>query len=270
MKKNPIHKNLNTSFVNLADLVRYLQNLQFVGSIHVELISYEADIEFAPNNKIRAREYDHIASRITLGEHALRRILVRAKEPCGRITVYNGSGETALERIFVDESIASAARQSVFGDCDNPVKNFIKLTPVVMEQAADTREFVNVAAELLRTIEKSLAKGNLSFTSAFHTACGLIAEKHPFMDPNTEFVSYNNGVLTVDLSVPSEMLVEGIGDALLRIVARLRERPGFLKLLSFMLQRIQSLMIRRREVYDRYSLTPQLQKLMESGTEKIA
>ena len=44
MKKQPIHQNLNTSFVNVAALVRYLRGLQFVGSIRIELASYEADI----------------------------------------------------------------------------------------------------------------------------------------------------------------------------------------------------------------------------------
>ena len=48
--------------------MRYLRGLQFVGSIRIELSSYEADIIFTSTNKITAREYDHIAGRISHGD----------------------------------------------------------------------------------------------------------------------------------------------------------------------------------------------------------
>ena len=70
MNRDPIHQNLNTSFVNLGALVRYLRSLQFVGSIRVDFSSYEADIILNGSRAVRAREYDHIAGRISQGEHA--------------------------------------------------------------------------------------------------------------------------------------------------------------------------------------------------------
>ena len=65
MNKYPIHKNLNTSFVNLAALVRHLKGLQFVGSVQIELSSYEAEIEFGEDGSVKAREQDHIAGRLS-------------------------------------------------------------------------------------------------------------------------------------------------------------------------------------------------------------
>src|SRR6187200_2749114 len=108
MKKQPIHQNLNTSFVNVGALVRYLRQLQFVGSIRVEMSSYEADIIFTSSKTIQAREYDHIAGRISQGEHALQRILIRSKEPHGRVHVFKaveGYGGADDVSVFVDKSI---------------------------------------------------------------------------------------------------------------------------------------------------------------------
>ena len=114
MRKKAIHQNLNTSFVNVGALVRYLRNLQFVGSIRIELASYEADIIFTSSKVIQAREYDHIAGRIAHGEAALKRILIRAKEPHGRIHVYKAvEGYAGRDdgSVFVDKAIVSQARE---------------------------------------------------------------------------------------------------------------------------------------------------------------
>ncbi len=122
--KYPIHKNLNTSFVNLAALVRYLRTLQFVGTIHIELSSYEADIEFTASNTMRACEHDHIAGRISHGEHALQRILIRAKEPGGLVHVYQNTPLESGQKIYIDESIVAGANRMVSSTGDTPVRNF--------------------------------------------------------------------------------------------------------------------------------------------------
>lgn len=96
MKNRPIHENLDTSFVNLSALLRYLRRRQFDGSIRVELSGYEADIVLTGNNQITVREYDQIAGRIAEGEEALQRILIRAREPGGIIHVYQNMPEGAV------------------------------------------------------------------------------------------------------------------------------------------------------------------------------
>lgn len=127
MKKYPIHENLNTSFVDLSALIDFLTDLQFVGSIHVELSSYDADIMFTESRNVLAREYDHIAGKSTYGKNALDRILWRSKEPRGRIHVYQG-GVTVTSRdlcdIFIDESIAAEARSAIGNLSDTPVASF--------------------------------------------------------------------------------------------------------------------------------------------------
>jgi len=101
MKNRPIHENLDTSFVNLSALVKYLRRRQFVGQVRIELSGYEADIYLTAENQLKVREYDHIAGRVAEGEEALQRILIRSREPGGIINVYQTVAES--EAIVVEK-----------------------------------------------------------------------------------------------------------------------------------------------------------------------
>ena len=105
MKHRPIHENLDTSFVNLSALVRYLRRRQFVGKVRVELSGYEADIFLGEANHLRALEHDRIAGRIAEGEEALQRILIRSREPGGIVGVFQEVSET-------EEIAAKAGRKT--------------------------------------------------------------------------------------------------------------------------------------------------------------
>ncbi len=96
MKNRPIHENLDTSFVNLSALIKYLRRRQFVGQVRIELSGYEADVYLTAESLLRVREYDHIAGRIAEGEEALQRILIRSREPGGIINVYQSVSESEI------------------------------------------------------------------------------------------------------------------------------------------------------------------------------
>src|SRR5690349_11098767 len=88
MNHRPLYENLDTSFVNLAALVRYLRPREFVGRIKIELNNYQAEIVLLDGNKISVREHDKISGRIAEGEEAFQRILIRSREAGGTIHVY--------------------------------------------------------------------------------------------------------------------------------------------------------------------------------------
>lgn len=96
MKLRPIHENLDTSFVNVSALVRYLRRRQFDGQVRVELSGYEADIILSEANGLRAREHDQLTGRTAEGEEALQRILIRSREPGGIISVYQKIAENEI------------------------------------------------------------------------------------------------------------------------------------------------------------------------------
>ncbi len=109
MKNRPIHENLDTAFVNLSALIKYLRRRQFVGQVRIELSGYEADIYLTAENQLRVREYDHIAGRIAEGEEALQRILIRSREPGGIINVYQTVSESEIVVDKVEKKVPITA-----------------------------------------------------------------------------------------------------------------------------------------------------------------
>jgi hypothetical protein len=87
MKFRPIHENLDTSFVNVSALIRYLRHRHFVGRVSIALNGYDAEVIFLEGNKLRVSEHDKIAGRMAEGEEALQRLLVRSRDPGGIVNV---------------------------------------------------------------------------------------------------------------------------------------------------------------------------------------
>src|SRR5687767_3067664 len=194
MKKQPIHQNLNTSFVNVAALVRYLASLQFVGSIRIELASYEAEIVFTSSRTIQAREYDHVAGRISHGKQALEHIMVRAREPHGRINVYKFIAEGYAgrgESVFVAKSIAANARKMARGRGDSTT-NDAGYEFISSGRTAENAAMLAALSELLQTIDKLLDQANLSFAGAFHVACESITDEYMFLRANRNALMYRD------------------------------------------------------------------------------
>ena len=280
--KYPIHENLNTSFVNLAVLVRYLRSLQFVGTIHIELSSYEADIEFTGSNTMRACEHDHIAGRISHGEHALQRILIPAKEAGGLIHVYQDNPTELRQKVFVDKSIVAEANHMLSSTTDTPVRNFgnartgLEHLPVPVtdntsvpksgransDAPENWTEILSLISELLRTVDESLSKSNIHFSDAFKNACGFISNEHPFLDPDSDVFSYLDGFISVRQRLAPEELSTGIIVALGRIMDRLREDAYFGNVYHLTMHRLRVLANRRKPEFDKFSITNQLQRVI--------
>lgn len=271
---------MNTSFVNLAGLVRYLRSLQFVGTIRIELSSYEAVIEFTEANTMRAREHDHIAGRVSHGEGALRRILIRAKEPGGRIHVYQETPSERSQTAFVDKSIIAGANHMISSTADTPVRNFgdaakglehlpvpVSGNPLVNRNGKEDpdenwAELLGLISELLTTVDESLSKTNIHFTDAFKNACGFISNEHPFLDPDSDVFSYMDGFICVRQRLAPNDLTAGVIVALGRIMDRLREDAYFGNVYHLTLHRIRVLANRRKLEFDKFTMTNQLQRVI--------
>lgn len=264
MKGFPIHQNLSTSFVNLAALVRHLRDLQFTGSVRVELSSYEAEIIFSPTNRVQAREYDRLAGRISQGEHAFKRILVRSREPFGRIHVLRAEASESAEYIkkaFVDDRISSNARRFAFGRGDHQVIGKVPGIDILSEKKFETAEAIVLATELLLTVSDAFEKAGLDFEAAFQTASEFAAEVHPFMDPiRGDFTFEKEEIVYAGAVRPGE-LFDGILAALEHIVARLSENDELAKLRRYSKQRIHTHLTSRKRQYDRLSLSGRIWRI---------
>ena len=264
MKKQPIHQNLNTSFVNVGALVRYLRGLQFVGSIRIELSSYEADIIFTISNKITAREYDHIAGRISHGEHALQRILIRAKEPHGRIHVYKAVEGYAGQddgSIFVDKSIVRNAREMAASHGGTAATE--KGWEFVLNSCeAETSLVLGSLSEFLSIIDEVLAKGNLSFPNAFRNACDSIAPKYPFMTESQRAIVYDKGEIRLSVKADATTVASAVFAALRPIFRRLRTEPKYAELFHILTDSLLETTTARRSNYVRLGLMGHIDALL--------
>lgn len=264
MKKQPIHQNLNTSFVNVGALVRYLRGLQFVGSIRIELSSYEADIVFTSSKKIMAREYDHIAGRISHGEHVLQRILDRAKEPHGRVHVYEAVGGYAGHgdgSVFVDKSIIAQARKLAASHGGTVVEE--KSFEIVMN-SRDNEKLLLLAelSQILRIFDDVLALRNLSFAAAFQVACDAIASDYSFMTSGRPALIYRDGELRLSAAAETGDVMSAVFDALRPIVRRLRKETKYAEIVRMLTEMLEERSAKCRTEYFRLGMLKHLEALL--------
>ena len=105
-KDNPVssrilYENLDTSFVNLWALLRYLMKRGLVGRVHVELEDYTADVFLTGTSTPMVHEVDRASGREAMEEAALHRLVLRAREPGGTITVYEGEDEASGDALTI-------------------------------------------------------------------------------------------------------------------------------------------------------------------------
>lgn len=256
MKKHPIHQNLSTSFVDLPSLIRHLRDLQFVGSIRVELASYEGEIIFTGSPKLRAREHDRVAGRIAMGEKAFARILQKAREPYGRIHVYQSEGGVPEEEVFIDEMIMAGARQTLSDIGDRFARGYAAANMAI------PGDFVGALDEIVRAIDSSLAMSDLNFGVAFANACREHAWEFPFLEPEKNCVRYVAGRLVVQCEEDEAEIIEGVCTSLMTVFARLKNEPRLADALERARRSVQMLVIQNLKLYETLAISRHIAKLL--------
>lgn len=289
MINRPIHENLDTSFVNLSALVKYLRRRHFVGNIRIELSGYVADVVLTAENALKVREHDQITGRISEGEEALQRLLIRAREPGGIIHVYQKIEEKIkpeVEKIApVVEEKAAAAKvpqtvavkpPEIEKATEYAPKTNLKLPKFPFElsnrveakarqmnlSAQDWQLLLNLTSELLRTIDRTLAEANLNFSTAFEKARIEIAGDYPFLSPISGIFEYKIGKVTMEEQVSPTLFVASINETLKRILNKLGNNERFSEVHRATVQKILALIHTQKPLYDKFSITPQLQKII--------
>ena len=97
-KSRVVYENLDTAFVNLWALLRKLSQRGFIGRVRVELKDYTADVFMTGSSTPLVHEIDRAAGTDTLEEAALHRLVLRAREAPGTISVFEGSDETVAAK----------------------------------------------------------------------------------------------------------------------------------------------------------------------------
>lgn len=253
-KSRPVHENLDTAYVNLGALLRYLQGREFTGRVHVELDEYDADILLQAGAGVTVRETDHATGRTGEGDEALRRLLVRASSPGGLVSVYEGTGEGA------------GALSSSEGDEDEDED----AGPGLTKEETEWRELMRLSGELIATVERAAASVGGDFNQIFRSIRLGLAEDYPFLDPTTGRFEYDKGRVRLHMLRPGvNAYVQGLTECLRLSVEKLaggREGRG-----GRMRERVAlelAVLARRRQTrLAHFKFTPQLDRI--AGTKVL-
>lgn len=298
MKNRPIHENLDTSFVNLSALIKYLRRRQFAGSIRVELSGYEADVVLSEENHLTVREHDRISGRVAEGEEALQRLLIRAREPGGSISVYQKqtltaqAAESQPQQVPPDSFSAAASKISASnGTKDWPAKTAeaettatkpatpkpalnlpdfpFKLSNNFESKAKQSnlapeewQTFLNLMGELLGTIDRTLAEANLNFGNAFRKTCTEVAPDYPFLHHEKEIFDYKHGRVIMRGQISTAIFVAAILEVTRRIMDKLGANATYAEAYRQTTQKILALLRERKPLYDKFSITSPLEKII--------
>ena len=313
------YENLDTSFVNLAALVRFLRARKFDGNVRLELREYEGEILLSPNGEILTREHDRVSGRVAEGEEALQRLLIRAREPGGIVHVRQSAPETAntannaesAAKLFINKKSELISPDIAVSNSD-PVEtfqqtlgetahiaenqNFVNENKEISSQTqtiseirptlkspdfpfeftnqveakarrnqlseADWQTFLSLIAELLDTIDGTLAGNNLNFGAAFQKASSETAGDYPFLAPNAGVFAYQNGKIEIRERVNAKLFAAGINETLRRILEKLAANPKLAEVYRETSQKILALIRERKPFYDQFFITPQLEKIL--------
>jgi hypothetical protein len=247
-KGRALHENLDTAYVNLAALLRYLQQRDFTGRVRVELDEYDGDIYLKAREAVSARETDHVTGREDVGQSALQRILVRASEPGGRISVYEGAGGETR-----DPSNSRAPGEP--GDATTGNKS--------TQEEIDRRHVLQLSGEVIAAVERGVAAAsNENFAAHFQAARREIGDDYPFLVSLGHCVEYEHGEARLRRGTDVEKFVAGTSEALRRVVERVAatgERARGVR--REVARELATLAERRPRALTRFGFTPQLERI---------
>ena len=301
MKTHPLYENLDTSFTNLAALLRHLRECQFVGQVRVKLDGYTAEITLAAGNQMNVKDHDQIAGRIAKGDEALQSLLIRAREPGGAIDVYEfvEEGEVAAQKIsgatearviekpnVEKETLSSApavnrsgANEKISGAARSD--DFLNLVPEsysplpfefanrvenrarrMQISAADWQTLLQLVGELFAAVDEVLNDANLDFSAMLENARTEISSDYPFLNPASGTFYYADGAAKMSEPASAKLFAASINEVLRRILARLAGDAHSEEIYRCTTQRILSVIYRRKSLCDEFFITPQLERII--------
>ena len=230
-----LYENLDTSFVNVWALLRYLSQRSFIGRVHVELENYSADVFVNGSETPLVHEIDRDAGTDVVEEAALHRLVLRVRESSGSINVYEGVSESippqtesALEsQAPVDEieevaepeaATPEAMRSSAAKDEDETVIAAETVTVVRPATDGEWSETMRVSGELIAGLERAATSLGADFDALFRETRISLADDYAFLDPMTGQLRYENSSVTMNRDSQPQGYVAGVSEALRRVV----------------------------------------------------
>lgn len=255
-----VYENLDTSFVNLGALLRYLQQRDFTGRIHIMMSDYEAIINLRDGERREVRERDLGTGREAEGEAALQRLLVRALDAGGRISVYSAEDQGAQGDAGIEEpSIRFQATKDVVETED--------AGHGVSDQEIDWRGLLRTSAELIAAIERAAQSCGANFDTLFRLSRLELADDYDFLDPNIGSFEYGNSEIELHASPGERPFVSGLCETLRRVVEKIASSKRAASVRERVALELAVLARRRQRQLTEFGIMAQLDRI--AGTRVI-
>lgn len=240
-----LYENLDTSFVNVWALLRYLTQRSFVGRVHVELENYSADVFVNGSETPLVREMDRGAGTDVVEEAALHRLVLRVRESSGSINVYEGVEESippqvesepaspslaeemapvaepeaaTQEATTLEAATPEAMRSSTEKDEEETVVAADTVTVVKQTNAGEWGETMRVSGELIGGVEQATQSLGADFASLFRETRISLADDYPFLDPMAGQMRYEKSSVSFNGDSQPQGYVAGVSETLRRVV----------------------------------------------------
>lgn len=210
----PVPRNLDTTYVNLAALIRYLQQRGFSGRVSVELDEYDADVFLSAGEPPRVRETNHATGRVEGGADALQRLLVRASDPGGLIYIYEDKAEEVEESLRASAPVDSTGAVVTEDEGEEPGAT----------AENDLQDVVRLSADVIATVERAALSARADFARLFRDVRLSLADDYSFLDPSAGRFEYSNGVVRLIRAQPGmNAYVSGVSEAMRRVVDKIAQ-----------------------------------------------
>ena len=220
-----LYQDLDTSFVNLWGLLRYLSQRAFVGRVHVDLTDFSADVLLDGSETPLVHEVDRAAGTDVIEEAALHRLVLRVRESSGKISVYEGAEEAVASRgqpslssqvpaAVTPESMRSSEEKDDDKGSESTVAQ--QSTPT-----ANPEEIIKLSGELIAAVELAAAAQAAKFAEVFQKARIALGDDYTFLDPMSGSLNYHNSSVTIKGGNIPRGFVVGVSEALRQVVDQL-------------------------------------------------
>lgn len=257
IQSRPLHENLDTAYVNLAALLRYLRARAFVGRVHVELEEYEADVFLDGESAPRVLEINHTAGREAEGEAALQRLLVRANDPGGQISIYASAYE---ESATTDGALAHSGANSA-------TERAPEDESVIEPEELGWPDLLRLSGDLIAAIERATLSFGADFAAMFHAARLEVADDYTFLDPASRHFHYAHGVVRLQAQPNINAYISSISETLRRVVDKLAAVERGRSVRERVALELAVLARRRETIIRQFKLVPYLDRI--AGTQVL-
>lgn len=296
-KSRVVYENLDTTFVNLWALLRKLSQSGFIGRVRVELKDYTADVFMTGSSTPLVHEIDHSAGTDTLEEAALHRLVLRARETPGTISVFEGADEAVAAggtasgtgvppvnlaqdaqatiepeveppSTFINEPSLEELSRDQPGEAESPPPPASPVTAPVFEPTEiDWITVVRASGELIGAVERALTGLDADFASLFRAVRIELADDYTFLDPMSDRFQYWNSVVTLTGDPSLTSYVAGLSEALRRVVDRVATGERARRVRERVALELFSVARKRNEILAQSGFRGQLDRI--AGTKVI-